>query len=205
MKSVLHINSSIRGAEGESSRLAARQIEALREKYPDIDVKQRDLSIDPIPHLTAATFNAFVTSPDQRTAEQGELVSLSDTLIEEIREVDAVVIGLPMYNFSIPSALKAYFDHIARVGVTFKYTDKGPVGLLEDKPVFVLTARGGRYAGTPNDLETPYIKQFLGFIGLRDIRVVYAEGLGSGGDARDQSIDNARAAITRGIAEKATA
>jgi FMN-dependent NADH-azoreductase len=105
-------------------------------------------------------------------------------LIEELRNADVIVLGLPMYNFGVPSTLKAYFDHVARAGVTFKYTAQGPVGLLTGRKVYVLATRGGRYAGTALDSQTDYVRQFLGFLGITDVEFVYAEGLALGEEAK---------------------
>jgi FMN-dependent NADH-azoreductase len=101
------------------------------------------------------------------------------------------VIGLPMYNFGVPSTLKAYFDHVARAGVTFRYASSGPVGLLKGKKAFVLATRGGRYAGTPADLQSAYVRQFLGFIGISDVEFVYAEGLALGAEQRSAAVSDA--------------
>lgn len=103
--------------------------------------------------------------------------------------------GVPMYNFGVPSVLKAYFDHIARAGITFRYTANGPVGLLEDRPVYILAARGGLYAGTANDSQTPFIRSFLGFIGLKNLHFVYAEGLNMGDNQKESSLEEAGRAI----------
>ena len=116
-------------------------------------------------------------------------------LISEVVDADVIVMGVPMYNFGVPSVLKAYFDHIARAGITFRYTASGPVGLLEDRPVYILAARGGLYAGTPNDSQTPFIRSFLGFIGLKDVHFVYAEGLNMGDDKKENSLQEAGRAI----------
>lgn len=177
MKKLLQINASLFSANGQSSRLANQFVAAWRERNPDAELVVRDLAHEPIPHLDAERFQAFLTQPDARTAEQTAVVEFSDALIREIGEAEVVVIGLPMYNFGIPSTLKAYFDHIARSGITFRYTENGPVGLLEGKKVYVLAARGGYYAGTPQDNQTGYMRDFLGFLGMRDVEFVYAEGL----------------------------
>lgn len=124
----------------------------------------------------------------------------SDILIKEIREADILVFGVPMYNFGIPSTLKAYFDHIARAGVTFRYTDQGPEGLIDDRPVYILAARGGLYAGTANDTQTPYLRTFLGFLGLKDLRFIYAEGLNMGEAQKAQALSRARQELTSAIA-----
>ena len=124
-------------------------------------------------------------------------MSYSDALIDELKRADTVVLGLPLYNFGVPSMLKAYFDHVGRAGATFRYTEKGPVGLLTGKKVYVFAARGGFYAGTPNETQTPYIRTFLSFIGMSDIEFVYAEGLARGEASKQQGIARARAEVDR--------
>ena len=116
---------------------------------------------DPVPHLDAERFAAFITPPGEAHRAQHAVVAYSDALIDELEQADVIVLGLPMYNFGVPSQLKAYFDHIARAGVTFNYTRTGPVGLLTGKKVFVFAARGGVYAGTPMDTQTSYVRDFL--------------------------------------------
>ena len=125
------------------------------------------------------------------------MAQYSDTLIDEIKRADVIVLGLPMYNFGVPSQLKAYFDHIARVGHTFRYTAQGPVGLLGDKKVYVFAARGGLYAGSALDTQTQYVRDFLRFLGLSDVEFVYAEGLAIGEEQRESSLNGARAQIER--------
>src|SRR5256885_14651262 len=136
MKTLLQIRSSIFSEGGQSSRLAERFVAAWREANPHGQVVVRDLARDPIPHLDAARFGAFLAKPGERTPEQTAVAEGSEALIDELKRADVVVLGLPMYNFGIPSTLKAYFDHIARAGVTFRYTDKGPVGLLAGKQAY---------------------------------------------------------------------
>ncbi|MGB5081890.1 MAG: NAD(P)H-dependent oxidoreductase [Burkholderiales bacterium] len=195
MKTLVQIRSSIFSVGGQSSQLAERFITGWRESNPGGRVILRDLAADPVPHLDAARFGAFLAKPEERSAAQREVVAYSDGLIEELRGADVVVIGLPMYNFGLPSTLKAYFDHIARVGVTFRYSDKGPVGLLTGKKVYVFAARGGLYAGTPNETQTPFIRTFLSFIGMDDIEFVYAEGLAISEASKEQGISRARARV----------
>ena len=143
----------------------------------------------------AERFQAFLAKPSERTAEQQAAVAYSDALIAELQRADVIVLGLPMYNFGVPSTLKAYFDHVARAGVTFSYTANGPVGLLTNKKVYVLATRGGQYAGTSFDHETPYIRQFLGFLGLTDVEFVYAEGLAMGEETKNAALARAKASI----------
>src|SRR5580765_2561489 len=164
MKTLLQIRSSIFSEGGQSSLLADRFVADWLERNPGAKVIVRDLARDPVPHLDAARFGAFLSKPGERTPEQQTVVAYSDALITELKRADVVVLGLPLYNFGLPSTLKAYFDHVGRVGVTFKYTEKGPVGLLTGKKVYVFAARGGFYAGTPNDTQTPYIRAFLSFL-----------------------------------------
>ena len=132
-------------------------------------------------------------------AEQAELVQRSDQLIAELQAADVLVLGVPMYNFGIPSTLKSYFDHIARAGVTFRYTANGPEGLVKGKKAYVLAARGGLYQGTPKDSQTTYLRDFLAFIGIDEVEFVYAEGLNMGAEQHDQ----AQAAAQQRIAELA--
>jgi len=195
MTKVLKINSSIYSQDGQSSQLASQFIDALRERDPVTQVIERDVATEPLPHLDAARFQAFLTKPEERTAAQQAIAGDSDALIQELRDADVIVLGVPMYNFGISSQLKAYFDHVARAGVTFRYTEKGPVGLLTGKKAYVFATRGGAYAGTPGDTQTAYVRQFLGFLGIGDVEFVYAEGLAYGPAARDSSLAQARAAI----------
>jgi FMN-dependent NADH-azoreductase len=141
-----------------------------------------------VPHLTAERFAAFTTPASERTVEQQRHVAESDALIEELRRADVLVLGVPMYNFGVPSTLKACFDHVARAGVTFRYTAEGPVGLLTGKRAFVFATRGGRYAGTEADLQTSYLRRFLAFIGIHDVEFIYAEGLSLGAEQREQAL-----------------
>ena len=195
MKNILIITASIFGQDGQSSRLVSQTLDQLRQTYGDIQATYRDLSAEPVPHLDAERFGAFLTNADDRGGSQQGVVDYSDLLISEVVDADVIVMGVPMYNFGVPSVLKAYFDHIARAGITFRYTANGPVGLLEDRPVYILAARGGLYAGTPNDSQTPFIRSFLGFIGLKDVHFVYAEGLNMGDDRKENSLQEAGRAI----------
>jgi len=139
---------------------------------------------------------AFFAQPETRTPEQQAYVAESDALIEEIKQARIIVIGLPMYNFGIPSTLKAYFDQIARAGVTFRYTENGPEGLLTGKKVYVFAARGGIYAGTPLDSQTNYVRDFLGFLGMDNTEFVYAEGLNMGETAKEAALAGAKLRLT---------
>ena len=152
---------------------------------------------EPVPHLSAERFGAFIARPEERSPAQQAVVAYSDALISELKQADVLVLGLPMYNFGVPSQLKAYFDHIARVGVTFKYTEQGPVGLLTAKRVVVFAARGGLYAGTPLDTQTSYVRDFLRFLGISDVEFVYAEGLHISPQSKAAGLSKAAAQIAR--------
>lgn len=136
-----------------------------------------------------------MTSTDDRTQTQQELAAISDAYIAQVMMADTIVIGMPMYNFGVPSAFKAWIDRIARAGVTFKYTDQGPVGLLKDKKIIVVAARGGMYQGTPLDTQTKYLQDFFGFLGLQDVDFIYAEGLAM--PDKEQSIASAMTQIEK--------
>ncbi|RLT99209.1 MAG: FMN-dependent NADH-azoreductase [Ketobacter sp.] len=192
---VLHISSSIFGDDGNSSKLATHFLERIRELHADAEIVTRDLAKDPVPHLDADTFKANITAADQRTPEQQQLASTGDQLIEELQNADILVLSVPMYNFGIPSTLKAWIDNIARAGTTFKYTENGPVGLLGNKKTFVLGARGGEYFGTPMDTQTPYLRTFLNFVGITDVEFVLAEKLNMEADKAPQIMAEAKAKI----------
>jgi FMN-dependent NADH-azoreductase len=186
----LQLNTSLFGPGGQSTQLANTFVARRGGK-----VIVRDLARDPVPHLDGARFGAFLAKPDERTPEQQAVVDYSDTLIAELRAADTIVIGLPMYNFSVPSTLRAYFDHVARSGVTFKYSEKGPVGLLTGKKAYVFVTRGGVYG--PEHIHTDYVRDFLAFLGITDVEFIYAEGLAISPAARDAALAKAREVIER--------
>ena len=197
MKTLLQIQTSLFEANGQSSRLATRFADEWRVDNPEGEVVVRDIGRNPVPHLTAERFGAFLAKPDDRTPAQQEVAAFSDQLTEELRRADVIVLGLPMYNFGVPSSLKAYFDHIARAGVTFRYTEKGAEGLLKGKKAYAFATRGGLYAGTPADTQTSYVRDFLRFIGIEDVEFVYAEGLAMGDAPREKALADANRAIER--------
>jgi FMN-dependent NADH-azoreductase len=197
MKTLLQIQSSLFNGNGQSSTLSREFVEEWAAANPASRVIKRDLAADPVPHLTAERFQAFLAAPATRTPEQQAIAAESDALIEELRAADVIVIGLPMYNFGVPSTLKAYFDHVARAGITFRYTERGPQGLLTGKKVYVFAARGGLYAGTPSDTQTAYVRDFLRFIGLADVEFVYAEGLAMGEASKGKALESAGEAIRK--------
>jgi FMN-dependent NADH-azoreductase len=197
MTNLLQIQSSLFTRDGQSSRLADRFVEGWRRRHPGGRVVMRDLATEPVPHLTAERFQAFATKAADRTPEQQAAVDYSDALIAELRDADEIVLAVPTYNFGIPSTLKAYFDHIARAGVTFRYTENGPEGLIADKRVHIVAARGGVYAGTASDTVTAYVRDFLNFIGLRSIGFIYAEGLNISPAQKETSLLQAHRDIER--------
>lgn len=197
MKTLLQINTSLFGENGNSSKLAQRFVDGWRAANPDGRVILRDLNRDPLPHLDAEHAGAFFAKADARTPEQQAIVAASDALIAELKSADVVVLGLPLYNFGIPSTLKAYFDHIARAGVSFRYTAEGPVGLIGDRKVYVLAARGGYYQGTEADTQTPFVTRFFNLLGIQDLEFVYAEGLNVSNEAKARALADAGATVDR--------
>jgi FMN-dependent NADH-azoreductase len=204
-KTLLQLNTSLYSRAGQSTRLADEFVARWRAGNPGATVVVRDLAHNAVPHLTDERFQAFLTKATERTPEQHAVVAYSDTLIDEIRRADVIVMAIPMYNFSVPSTAKAWFDHIARAGVTFRYTAHGPVGLLGGKKVYIFTTRGGYYAGTANDTQTAYLRQFLNFLGLDDVEFIYAEGLAINDAARAAGLSSAREAIGQLTAPRAEA
>lgn len=195
MKTLLLIRSSILLGDGQSNRLADRYAAAWQNAHPEGRVIVRDLAENPLPHLDLARVGAYSTPAERRTPEQQALVAQSDELITELQGADVVALGLPLYNFGVPSTLKAYFDHVARAGVTFRYTASGPEGLVKGKQVIVFAARGGLYQGLPHDTQTPFVRNFLGFLGMTDVRFVHAEGLAMGDEPRAKGLQAAEAQI----------
>jgi len=195
MKTLLKLNSSLFSDHGQSSQLAERFVSDWLRTNPGSRVIARDLAREPIPHHTAERFQAFLAQPEARTPEQAAIAAESDELIGELERADVIVLALPMYNFGVPSVLKAYFDHIARAGRTFRYTEKGPEGLLKGKKALVLATRGGLYAGTALDTQTAYVRDFLRFVGIDDVHFVYAEGLAMGDEPKAKALAKARVAL----------
>lgn len=193
MKTLLYVRTSLFGAQGQSSQLAERFVVDWLVRNPGGRVVTRDLSADPVPHLTAERFQAFSSRREDRTAEQQAAVDYSDMLIDELKAADTIVLGVPMYNFSVPSTLRAYFDHVARAGVTFQYTSTGPEGLLKGRRAYVFVTRGGVYSEAA-DTQTPSLRLFLSFIGLEP-QFVFAEGLALGEESRSRSLAGARELI----------
>jgi len=185
---ILQINSSAKSSGSQSTQLAASIVARLASRHPDAQLTVRDLASDPHPMQDEATLQALFTASEQRTPEQSARVALDDALIAQVQDADILVLGVPMYNFGVPAQLKNWIDAIARAGVTFKYTEQGSVGLLQDKPVFVALTRGGLHKDTPADTITPYLRTVLAFLGMQDVRMIFAEGLALGAEAAAQSL-----------------
>jgi len=195
MKTLLHVRSSLFGDHGQSAILAADFLSAWQARNPGGQVIVRDLIASPLPHLDAVRFAALTSQPEARSPEQQGIVAESDALIAELRAADEILLAAPMYNFAIPTQLKSWFDHIARAGVTFRYTASGAEGLLGGKPVTVIATRGGFYAGTAADSQTPWLRTMLGFLGLTEVEFVYAEGIAISADHKAEALRQAREQI----------
>ena len=192
MKNILALYSSLSGDNAASTQLAKAWLSEL-----DAQVIERDLAAQAIPHLDSGTFTGFITPAEQHSAEQAEGVALSDQLIDELEQSDTLLISVPMYNLGIPSTLKAWIDHIARAGRTFRYTEQGPQGLLSGKKAVVIATRGGQYQGTEYDVQTPYLRQILAFIGITEVEFIYAEGLAMGEDAKAGALSQAKSQLAK--------
>lgn len=199
MANVLHIDSSPRGDRSHSRTLTGEFITTWKSAYPNDNVTYRDLGHSPVPHVDETWIAAAFSNPEKHTPELTAALEISNNLIDELIAADRYVLGVPMYNFGIPSTLKAYIDQVARAGRTFAVTENGYEGLLKNKKALIITSRGGSFpAGTPMaelDFQEPYIRAILNFMGIADISFIHAENLNMGDDARQQSLAAARNAI----------
>jgi len=196
MNSMLVINTSAAGEGSVSRVLVDETVARLRSANPEAKVTRRDLGVAPIPHLAVDTLNGVRGTP--RTEAELQARRLSDELIGELRAADTIVIGAPMYNFSVTTSLRAWFDHVLRAGETFSYSEAGPKGLLPGKRVIVIESRGGLYSEGPAsavDFQEPYLRHLLGFIGITDVTFIHAEKIGYGPEARSAAMANASARI----------
>jgi FMN-dependent NADH-azoreductase len=196
---ILQINSSARVESSQSSRLASDIVARLRAVHPQAALTVRDLARSPHPPLDESTLAALFTPPAERTTEQAARVAQDDALISEVQAADVVVLGVPMYNFGVSTQLKNWIDAISRAQVTFRYSDKGPEGLLKGKKVYVALTRGGKYRNTPADSQVPYLRTAFGFLGMSDLQFVYAEGLAMGAAAEQQALASARTQIDEAL------
>jgi FMN-dependent NADH-azoreductase len=197
---ILALNCSIAGETSVSRALVAETILRLREKHPEASLTLRDLGEAPVAHLTPDTVAGVrgVPATDAELATQ----ALSDSLIAELEQADIVVIGAPMYNFSIPTSLRAWFDHVLRPRVTFSYSESGPQGLMKGKRAIVVETRGGLYSEGPSkavDFQEPYLRQLLAFIGITDVTFIHAEKLGFGPEARELAVQSATTRIVEAV------
>ncbi len=195
MTTILALDSAVSGDASVSKTLVREAVAALTAATP-ARVIARDLGRDPTPHLTEATVAGVRAEP--ASADEHAARALSDALIAELRAADIVVIGAPMYNFSVPTGLRSWFDHVLRAGETFSYSEAGPKGLLTGKRVIVIESRGGLYSEGPAqafDFQEPYLRHLLGFMGLTDVTFVRAEKIGYGPEARAAAIAAATAEL----------
>ncbi|BAU73490.1 FMN-dependent NADH-azoreductase [Metapseudomonas furukawaii] len=197
MSRVLVIESSARQHGSVSRQLTQDFIAQWKAAHPVDEVVVRDLAAEPVPHLDADLLGGWMKPAEEQSAAEQAALSRSNLLTGEVLDADVLVLAAPMYNFAIPSTLKSWLDHVLRAGVTFTYTETGPKGLLTGKRAFVLTARGGIYAGGPLDHQEPYLRQALGFIGIHDVTFIHAEGLNMGNEFQEKGLASAKAQLAQ--------
>lgn len=198
MKNILLVTSSPRGEASHSTRVARELVEKLKAVHPGATVRERDLWQVAPPMIDAAFTHAMYTPADQRSAEQRQHLSLSDELIAELKEADILVVASGMINFGVPSALKAWIDHISRAGETFRYGEAGPEGLLKGLTAYLVTASGGVYSQGPMqamDFQTPFIKSVFSFLGIEVVETIALEGMAMGPEAAETTLESAHARI----------
>lgn len=204
MAHILHIDSSPRGNRSVSRTLAAEFVDTWKASRPADSVTYRDLGHQPVPHVDEAWIAGAFAPPETHTPEQSQAIQISDALVDEFLAAERYVLGVPMYNFNIPSILKAYIDQIVRVGHTFKVGANGYEGLVHGKKMLVVTARGGTYPeGSPGhsyDMQEPYLRLIFGFIGITDITFIHADSLALGDEARNKAVADAQTALKEALA-----
>ncbi|MQT30741.1 FMN-dependent NADH-azoreductase [Pseudomonas helleri] len=196
MSNVLIIESSARQQDSFSRELTQQFISHWKTLHPADRLTIRDVAVNPVPHLDADLLGGWMKPEAQRNAAEQASLQRSNELTDELLAADVLVLAAPMYNFAIPSTLKAWLDHVLRAGLTFKYTDTGPQGLLTGKKAYVLTARGGIYAGSTADHQEPYLRQVLAFMGIHDVTFIHAEGMNLGGDFQEKGLNQAKARLS---------
>lgn len=199
---ILHIDTSPMGDKSYSRRYSAKIVAELKTSHPEAKIIHHDLASAPLPHLTASVLSAFFTPADQRNEKQREEIKLSDKLVGELLEADTLVLGVPMWNFGIPSVLKAWIDHVARAGISFRYTANGPEGLLHGKKAIIASSRGGVYSAGPAshlDHQEQYLIDVLGFLGITDVKVVRTEGVNLGEEAAAQAVATADSQVPTAV------
>lgn len=197
MGQLLVIESSVRQQGSISRQLTELFLARWLEKHPHDDVCRRDLGAEPLPHLDAMLLSAWTQPLHSQGAAQTAALQRANQLTDELLAADVLVLAAPMYNFAVPSTLKAWFDHVLRAGVTFRYSENGPQGLLHGRRAFVITARGGIYAGGVQDHQEPYLRQVLAFMGIHDVSCIHAEGLNLGAEFAAQGMKAAEQRITQ--------
>ncbi|MDH4655505.1 MULTISPECIES: FMN-dependent NADH-azoreductase [unclassified Pseudomonas] len=197
MSRVLVIESSARQQGSVSRQLTQDFIANWQAAHPADEITVRDLAVDQVPHLDADLLGGWMKPADQQSDSEKASLQRSNLLTEELLAADVLVMAAPMYNFAIPSTLKSWLDHVLRAGVTFKYTETGPKGLLTGKRAFVLTARGGIYSGSPLDHQEPYLRQAMSFIGIHDVTFIHAEGLNMGNEFQEKGLASAKAQLAQ--------
>ncbi len=191
MTNVLYVSSSPRSGSYSTS-VADRVISEIRQAQPDVQVTKRDLARDPLPHIDADFLQATRSAEGPQTAAQRAIVARSDALVDELLAAGVILIAAPMYNFGIPSTLKAWVDHVCRAGRTFRYSEKGPEGLAKGKRAIVVNARGGIYSSGPAQAlehQSSYLRGVLGFIGITDVETIEIEGVGLGPDVAQKAVE----------------
>ena len=195
MSHVLIIESSARQQDSVSRQLTRDFIQQWQAAHPGDQINLRDVAANPLPHLDADLLGGWMKPAEQRSMPEQEAFERSNQLTDELLAADVLVMAAPMYNFTIPSTLKAWLDHVLRAGITFKYTPTGPQGLLQGKRAIVLTARGGIHAGAGSDHQEPYLRQAMAFIGIHDVEFIHAEGLNMSGDFHEKGVKQAKARL----------
>ncbi len=197
MSRILVIESSARQQDSVSRQLTREFVSQWQANHPADQIQLRDLALEPVPHLDADLLGGWMKPLEQQSSLEQAAALRANKLTDELLAADVLVLAAPMYNFAIPSTLKAWLDHVLRAGVTFQYTAQGPRGLLSNKRAFVLTSRGGIYAGTALDHQEPYLRQALGFIGIKDVQFIHAEGLNMGAEVMAKGLSAAQAQMAQ--------
>lgn len=186
IKTLLRIDSSARKADSISRAIGDEVYRRLKARHTDMRLAHLDLA-DGMAHIDADWVGANFTPVEARSAEQRERLAASDAAVTALKQADALLLTAPVYNFSVPSVLKAWIDHVCRAGLTFRYTENGPQGLLDDKPVYLVMASGGVPFGSPVDFASGYLRQVFRFLGIEDVRLIGAEGVAANPDAARES------------------
>ncbi len=197
MSRVLVIESSARKEGSVSRQLTADFIGQWQAANPQDQIQVRDLAVEQVPHLDIDLLSGWMKPAEQQNEAEKAAAARSNLLTDELLAADVLVLAAPMYNFAIPSTLKSWLDHVLRAGVTFKYTETGPQGLLTGKRAFVLTARGGVYSGSALDHQEPYLRQALAFVGIHDVTFIHAEGLNMGAEFLEKGLAQAREQLAK--------